>query len=320
MNSMKSLKNLKALKDLKPCMPLKSAARLRALCGALGAASLLSGCMNLTGLDASSTFSCPRVDGVPCSSLPETYEASLEGTLPHQRRDAEREREKIEKAALTAKAAQAEKAARKAAEEARRRTGSEDGIEGERIAGTANARSEATPSAASSASAEALDAPESAPSASAAGAASSAAPAAARRSDWPAGLAATASPGRIPEKLLRLWIAPWTDEAGDLHDASYVFVRVAHARWATAKRREPLGDAVVALPFDRAPRSGQGRKAEASSAAPALLRAGRPFGDGAAGMAADRAAFAEGLERLEHDAKSAVSAVNAAAGEVRRHD
>jgi type IV conjugative transfer system lipoprotein TraV len=37
---------------------------------------------------------------------------------------------------------------------------------------------------------------------------------------------------RIPEKILRVWLAPFTDDKGDLHDARYVYVKVADAKWA----------------------------------------------------------------------------------------
>jgi type IV conjugative transfer system lipoprotein TraV len=37
---------------------------------------------------------------------------------------------------------------------------------------------------------------------------------------------------RIPEKILRVWLAPFTDDKGDLHDARYVYVKVEDAKWA----------------------------------------------------------------------------------------
>lgn len=263
--------------DLQPLGP-----RLRraAAASAASAALLLSGCMNLTGLDASSTFSCPRSDGVPCNSLPETYEASLEEALPHQLREAERRRQK---------AAAPEKPAASESPGAAR-------TPGRRIAGTANVRSAAAPEP------NKKEMPAAAPQ-------EPPAPAAPFES-----LAASASPGRIPEKLLRLWIAPWTDEDGDLHDASYVFVRVAEARWATAKRREPTGEAVVPLPFGRAPRPGRDAP-ESSPQNPSA--AALPFGAGAAGMTQAKGAFARELSRMSESAERAMAG---AGREVRRDE
>ncbi len=39
------------------------------------------------------------------------------------------------------------------------------------------------------------------------------------------------APWRTPEKVLRVWMAPFTDDYGDLHDQRYLFVRVKDAGW-----------------------------------------------------------------------------------------
>lgn len=44
-------------------------------------------------------------------------------------------------------------------------------------------------------------------------------------------------PRRIPEVILRLWIAPWTDDAGTFHTAETLYVTVKEARWADARER-----------------------------------------------------------------------------------
>lgn len=36
---------------------------------------------------------------------------------------------------------------------------------------------------------------------------------------------------RTPERVLKLWIAPWEDSDGDLHAASHVYVLIEHGRW-----------------------------------------------------------------------------------------
>ena len=40
------------------------------------------------------------------------------------------------------------------------------------------------------------------------------------------------SPKRAPEKILRIWMAPYIDEEGDLHDQHFLFTTVYRARWA----------------------------------------------------------------------------------------
>lgn len=50
-----------------------------------------------------------------------------------------------------------------------------------------------------------------------------------------------------PAQVLRIWIAPWIDEAQDLHGASYVFTEVTPRRWSFGSygQMEPAG----AYPF-----------------------------------------------------------------------
>ena len=40
------------------------------------------------------------------------------------------------------------------------------------------------------------------------------------------------TPKRAPEKILRIWVAPFIDEEGDLHDQHFLFTTVYRARWA----------------------------------------------------------------------------------------
>ncbi|MBU1664347.1 MAG: type IV conjugative transfer system lipoprotein TraV [Gammaproteobacteria bacterium] len=39
-------------------------------------------------------------------------------------------------------------------------------------------------------------------------------------------------PIRTLPKLLRIWVAPWEDSEGDLHDQSYIYVMADPGRWA----------------------------------------------------------------------------------------
>ena len=40
------------------------------------------------------------------------------------------------------------------------------------------------------------------------------------------------SPKRAPEEILRIWIAPYIDQEGDLHAEHVIFTTVRKARWA----------------------------------------------------------------------------------------
>jgi conjugal transfer pilus assembly protein TraV len=39
------------------------------------------------------------------------------------------------------------------------------------------------------------------------------------------------SPILTPPKVLRVWIAPWEDENGDLHDETYLYLRLDEGQW-----------------------------------------------------------------------------------------
>lgn len=45
---------------------------------------------------------------------------------------------------------------------------------------------------------------------------------------------------RAPERVLMLWILPWVDDAGDLHDASRVWMRVEDASWRIERVRNRI--------------------------------------------------------------------------------
>ena len=40
------------------------------------------------------------------------------------------------------------------------------------------------------------------------------------------------TPKRAPEEILRVWVAPFIDEEGDLHAEHVIFATVRRARWA----------------------------------------------------------------------------------------
>ncbi len=50
------------------------------------------------------------------------------------------------------------------------------------------------------------------------------------------------APIRSPARVLRIWIAPWEDSDGDLHDQSYVYLTVDTGRWVIEHNRRRIQD------------------------------------------------------------------------------
>lgn len=48
------------------------------------------------------------------------------------------------------------------------------------------------------------------------------------------------SPMRTPERVLRVWMAPYTDSEGDLHDQNYFYVTVAAGQWLIEANRSNI--------------------------------------------------------------------------------
>ncbi len=55
-------------------------------------------------------------------------------------------------------------------------------------------------------------------------------------------VASSGDPLRIQPKVLRIWIAPWEDTEGDLHDQSYLYVVANSGRWATEHSQQQIVD------------------------------------------------------------------------------
>ena len=65
-------------------------------------------------------------------------------------------------------------------------------------------------------------------------------------SQAPTPIGTATMPLRSAPRILRLWIAPWEDRDGDLHEAAAVHVLVDHGRWLIehvrpARQQPPLG-------------------------------------------------------------------------------
>lgn len=193
---------------------------------------LLNGCTTLTGLDASSSFSCAAEPGVACSSLSATYAASESGTLPYQQADSHQpkttagQEEALNPHRLRSTDGyvaisfeeEAEAASGKVEEKSQRKVVRSSGLmtESDRVQSSALESADFQPQRIRAASIE------------------------------------EALPRRMPELLLRIWVAPWTDADGDLHDAALLYARIREAQWATAARRNAdAGPALMAIPFGR---------------------------------------------------------------------
>jgi conjugal transfer pilus assembly protein TraV len=53
----------------------------------------------------------------------------------------------------------------------------------------------------------------------------------------PAATPDATTPLRSPPRILKLWVAPWEDREGVLHDAAFVFVPIDHGRWLLQRGR-----------------------------------------------------------------------------------
>lgn len=47
-------------------------------------------------------------------------------------------------------------------------------------------------------------------------------------------------PIRKPPQVLRVWVAPWEDDAGDLHDQSYFYTQIAPGKWVIEASRKQI--------------------------------------------------------------------------------
>ena len=55
-------------------------------------------------------------------------------------------------------------------------------------------------------------------------------------------IASSGDPVRVQPKVMRIWIAPWEDTDGDLHDQSYLYVVANAGRWAIEHSQRQIVD------------------------------------------------------------------------------
>lgn len=51
--------------------------------------------------------------------------------------------------------------------------------------------------------------------------------------------AGVTEPQRMPARVMRIWVSPWTDDAGDLHMPGYIYTEVEGRRWAVGTPATP---------------------------------------------------------------------------------
>ena len=202
------------------------------------AGSLLSGCGTITGLDAGSTFSCNVPEGVPCQNLASAYVSSLaqsdantgadlgaEDTKETTQRNAPEngptsgkdQRTPLSAAGSLAAYRDAQRRHRAHPESLTRRM-----TDGEMEAWLAR-QSETQTSAPTSGEPTTSDA-------------SALTRTGVKGVNGVTGDGIT-MPRRVPERVLTLFVAPWTDSDGDLHEGETVYLTVAKSHWAEGGRR-----------------------------------------------------------------------------------
>lgn len=148
-----------------------------ALVVATAAAVVLSGCANMSGLDAQSNFSCKAPPGVSCQSISGVYSNSLQDNLPFQQQ---------------------------------RRNGGAEAAKG----------SEEKPAARTVAPAEKS----------------------AKLSPRDMDAMNSGMPIRQPPLVLRVWVAPYEDDAGDLHDQAFFYTMVHSGKWMIEANRTKIAN------------------------------------------------------------------------------
>lgn len=183
---------------------------------------LLTGCGSLTGLNASDDFSCPMTPGVQCRSLSDTYQDSVTGRTPDRLA-----KEQAIEAAHATKSNTMNQPLDTAVKTSDPAEGTHDKAQTMRdgldtdphYQGTTEQR-EVDPKT--------------------------------HTQGRPLLRPMTHVPARVPEVIVTIWMAPWTDDEGDFHEGEKIHARAFDARWASARRRADLANqhrAVVQLPF-----------------------------------------------------------------------
>ena len=153
----------------------------------IGAASLITGCGSMSGLDANSSFSCKAAPGVNCQSISGVHQNASAGNLPFQR-----EESNVDKTA----------------------EGEKKSYGAPRVEGKVSPRE--------------------------------------KNAQY------SGMPVRQPPLVLRVWMAPYEDESGDLHDQSYFYTMVHSGKWMIEANRTAISNQFKPIyPLNRATQSSQ---------------------------------------------------------------
>jgi len=77
-------------------------------------------------------------------------------------------------------------------------------------------------------------------------------------------------PLRVPAQVMRIWLAPWEDERGDLHASGYVFTEIAPRTWSLAAGPDQRSTAWL-TPLQVEARANPNPEGQAPSRAPVAI-------------------------------------------------
>ena len=210
-------------------LPLKKTLTLASL---LSSSFLLTGCGSLTGLNANDDFSCPMRPGVQCRSLSDTYQDSVLRRTPDQ---LEKDRA-IEVSSLNANTPNPPLASAITTTDGAPVPAEAVATEARGIHPRDKSSNQLAQHNAEQPSVETAPLGVTKP----------------KQKARPVLRPMSHTPARVPEVIVTIWMAPWTDDEGDFHEGEKIYARAFDARWASARRRADLADnrrAVVQLPY-----------------------------------------------------------------------
>lgn len=210
-------------------LPLKKTLTLASV---VSSTVLLTGCGSLTGLNANDDFSCPMRPGVQCRSLSDTYQDSVLRRTPDQ---IEKDRA-IEVSSLNAPTSNPPLASAVTTTDGNPLPAEAVPTEARAIHATDKTPDQVAHQTAHQPTVETTPLGATKP----------------KQKAHPVLRPMSHTPARVPEVIVTIWMAPWTDDEGDFHEGEKIHARAFDARWASARRRADLADnrrAVVQLPY-----------------------------------------------------------------------
>lgn len=242
----------------------------------LTSSMLLTGCGSLTGLNASDDFSCPMTPGVQCRSLSDTYQDSVTGRTPDRIA-----KEQAIEAAHATQSNLTNQPLDTSVKTSDRTEGTHDKAQTMRNGLDTDPHDQDT-----------TEKREVDPKTHTQG----------RTLLRPM----THVPARVPEVIVTIWMAPWTDDEGDFHEGEKIHARAFDARWASARRRADLANqhrAVVQLPFTNIER--RHLPADNTSTEPSVNPTDTTYGAGARAFQTAKRKALEGTNFIEKRFKEA---------------